>query len=259
MTTFTFGGTALTSFGKVTIVNDYLDLPERRGDNQLIPYKHGTVFTQKYYDQRTITLGIAINAASGSALESTFDNMRKLFSPRAEQVLAMTMEDSTVRNAYASVNKSIQVDRRSDKVALAVIEFDLSSPFWRLSTAIADNTVTVNASPKAWTVTNPGTVQETDPIITLVGPLTNPVITNTTNSVSLTYTGAISAGGTILIGSTNGEYYATLGGTTSVIGNVTHSGNAALMVFEPGANTLSITSSVTTTGTVKASFYAPFL
>lgn len=261
MTTISFGGTALSSFGKVTILNDYLDLPERRGDNQMIPFKHGQVFTQKYYDQRTISVGIAINAASGSALENTFTNMRTLFSPMAEQSLSMTLEDTSVRTVNASVNRSIQVDRKSDKVALALVEFDLSFPFFRLSTEIADNTTTIDSSPKAMTVTNTGTVEERDPTITIDGPFSSMTITNSTNGATLTYTGAIGAGETVTIGVLNGEFYATLStGSANVIGNVDHAGSSSIFPLNVGDNTLSIVSAGgDNTGTVKISFYPPFL
>lgn len=261
MTTWSFAGTTLTTYGKITVLDDYLDLPERRGNNQAVPYKHGTVFTEKFYDERTITMGIAMEAASGSALETNFDNLRARLSGRTQGSLIMTREDSTVRYAMASVNKSIQVTRKSATVALAVVEFELSYPFFRLSTAIADNTTTINSSPKAMTVTNPGTVEERDPTIVITGPFSSMTITNSTNGVALTYTGAIGAGATVTIGTLNGEYFATLStGSANVIGNVTHSGSAALMVFDVGANTLAITSAGgDNTGTVRVNFNAPFI
>jgi phage-related protein len=259
MTTWTYGGTALTSFGRVTLVNDYLDMADRRGDNILLPYRHGTLFVQKYYDQRKITLGIVVVTASAAALETALDTMRKLFSVRTQQTLAMTMEDSTVRNALASVDGAIDAERLSDKLARVTVEFIMTSPFWRLSTAIADNTTTIDANPKAMIVTNPGTIEERDATITLTGPLSNTTITNSTNGCTLTYTGTIASPRVVTISTINGQYVATNDLGTNVIGNVTHSGLPALMVFDTGANTLSIADATHTTGTVRVSFYAPYL
>ena len=260
MTTWTFGGTALTSFGKVTLIDDYLELPTRRGENIILPFRHGTVFAQKYYGERVLTFGIAINAASATALETTFDNMRKLFSLRTEQTLAATMEDSTVRNASASVNSPLEVKRFTNTFARVTVEFSLAKPYFRLSTAIADNTTTINASPKAMTVTNPGTVEERDATIILTGPLLNTVITNSTTGGTLTYTGTIASPRVVTIStSATGEYVATTDLGANVIGNITHTGASALMVFNPGDNTLSITDGTATTGTVKVTFSAPFL
>lgn len=260
MTTFSFGGTQLESLGKVTQINDYLDLPQTRGSNQVVPYRHGAIFVRKYYEERTLSFGIAIIETSAAALETKFATMRALFSPRTEQTLSITQEDANVITAQASVDKPMQVNRLSDRHARVVLEFTLADPFFRLSTVIADNTTTINANPKAMTVTNPGTVEERDPILTLTGPLSNTVITNATNGCVLTYAGTIAGGESVSI-ETNalGEYTALKNGVTNVISALSHSGSAALMVLEPGANTLSIADDTHTTGTVKISFYAPFL
>ena len=259
MTSWTFGGTALTSFGKVTLLNDYLDTVEKRGDNITIAFRHGAEFVEKYYGERNMTFGIAITAATATALETVFDNMRKLFSVRTQQVLAMTMEDSTVRNINASVGRIMEVSRLTGTLAKVVISFSMPRPFWRLSTAIADNTTTIDANPKAMVVTNPGTIEERDATIILTGPLSNTVITNSTNGCTLTYTGTIASPRVVTISTVNGQYVATNDLGTNVIGNVTHSGAPALMVFDTGANTLSIADATHTTGTVKVSFYAPYL
>ena len=266
-TAFSFGGTgstgstALTTFGKVTLIDDYLSTPERRGNNQDIPFRHGRVFVQKFYDERVMTFGIAMVGASAAALETSLNTLRALLAPLYQQTLSMVMEDATTRAVSASVDRAMDVDRVAPHIAKVMIEFRLASPFWRLSSAIADNTTIIDASPHAMTVTNPGTVQERDPTITIDGPFSSITILNSTNGVSLTYTGAIGAAENVVIGTLNGEFYATLSaGSANVIGNVTHSGSTALMVFEVGANTLAITSAGgDNTGTVKASFSAPFL
>jgi hypothetical protein len=258
---WSYGSTTLATYGKVTMINDYLDIPQRRGDNQVIPYRHGTIFVPKYYDERKMTFGMAITAATATALETVFDAMRAKFAPLTEQTLSCTREDSTVRTAQATVDEPIEVDRKTNTLAFVTVTFRLANPIFRLSTVIADNTTTIDSSPHAMTVTNPGTVQERDPVITIDGPFSSITITNSTNGVALTYTGAIGASENVVIQTVSGEYTAVLSaGSANVIGNVTHSGASALMVFEVGANTLAITSAGgDNTGTVKASFYAPFL
>jgi predicted phage tail component-like protein len=259
MTTWTFGGTALTSFGKVTLINDYLDSAERRGDNQVIAFRDGENFVQKYYNGRKLTFGIAITAASATALETTFDTMRALFAIRTQQSLAQTREDSTVRTSLATVDGTISPERITNTLARVTVSFVLTSPYFRLSTLIADNTTTIDATPKAMVVTNTGTVEERDATIILTGPLQNTVITNSTNGCTLTYTGTIASPRVVTISTVNGQYVATNDLGTNVIGNITHSGSPALMVFNAGANTLSIADATHTTGTVKVSFYPPFL
>ena len=256
---WTFGGTALTSFGKVTLMDDYIGTATRRGGNQIIPFRNGDIFASKYFEGRKFTFGMAITAASATALETTFDNMRKLFGVRTEQVLAMTMEDSSVRNISATVNDPIQVSRKTATLALVVVKFDCAAAVWRLSTAIADNTTVINTNPKAMTVTNPGTVAERNATITLTGTLTNTVITNSTTGETLTYTGTITSPRVVTISvNAYGEYIATDDLGANVIGNITHTGSTALMTFNPGANTLSV-ADASGAGTVKVAFNAPFL
>ena len=260
MTAWTFGGITLTTFGKVTLLDSYLDSPPSRGDDVTIPYRHGAVFARKYYNKKILLLGVTVIGTSASNLESLMDTMRKLFAVRTQQTLSMTLEDATTRTALAVVNESLNFTRLSDKLARVAISFDVHTPYWRLSTDIADNTVTIDASPKAMTVTNPGTIEERDATIILTGPLEDTVITNSTNGCVLTYTGVIASPRVVTI-STNssGEYVATDDLGANVIGNITHSGSAALMVFNTGNNTMSITDDTATTGTVKVTFKAPFL
>lgn len=261
MTSFKFGSTELTSIGVVTLINDYLDTPERRGDNQLIPFKHGKVFASKYYDERTLTFGIAIAAASAAALETAIETAKAALGVRNEATLEMTLEDTSKRTLQCSANRPLQINRMSANVAKLIIEFVASNPIWRSDTAIADNTTIINASPKAMTVTNTGTIEERDPTITIDGPFSSMTITNSTNGATLTYTGAIGAAETVTIGTLNGEFYATLStGSANVIGNVDHTGSSALLPLDVGNNTLSIVSAGgDNTGTVKISFYPPFL
>lgn len=261
MTSYTFGGTALTTFGKVTLINDNLDVVERRGANITIPQRHGDYFVTKYYGSKSLLFGIAMTTASEGATETLIDTLKKLIAVRAEQTLAMTMEDSTVRNISATVNKPMNIERITSKLTRLTIEFECVVPFWRLSTVIADNTIAINATPKAMTVTNPGSIEERDPTIVIHGAFTSLTITNSTNGASLTYTGAIATGETVTIGTLNGEYYATLStGSANVIGNVTHSGSAALLPLNIGDNTLSIVNAGRdANSTVKISFYAPYL
>jgi phage-related protein len=262
LTTYKFGGTALTAFGKVTLINDNLDNAERRGGNIEIPFRHGATFSQKFYGERSITFGIAMTAASATAMETLFDTLHALIAPRTEQVLEMTLEDASVRNISATVNKPLNVNRITNTLARVTIQFDCSFQFWRLSTAITDNTVTPNSNNFHFHVTNPGTVQELNPTIILTGLYTTSVtITNTTNSAVLVYTGTIAATNTVTIGMTAlGEFYATHSVSGNVIGNVTHSGSSALMPIEVGLNEMQIASAGQGGNTrVQVTFNAPYL
>ena len=112
----------------------------------------------------------------------------------------------------------------------------------------------------AITITNAGTADERNPTIVLTGPLLNTVITNVTNGCVLTYTGTIASPRVVTISkSSTGEYTATNDLGANVIGNVTHSGDAALFVVDAGDNDLSVADGTHTTGSVKVEFYPPYL
>jgi len=260
MTTFAYGLTQLESLGNITLVDDYLDLPARRGNNKTIPYRHGTVFNQKFYDQRTIPVGIAILGTSLSDLETKLNTIRGLFSEQTPQTLTIVFEDSSTKTALVTVDRPLQI-RRTQSLARIVVEFTLCDPFFRSSTLyeVTSDAIDGTPTPQTLTVVNSGTVEERNPTMLLSGPLKNPVITNTDNAVSLTYTGTIAGGTSVTIGELNGEKYATHSGTGSVIGNVTHSGSAAFMTLDVGNNAITITDADYAGGTVKFSYYPPFL
>jgi hypothetical protein len=261
MTTWSFAGTTLTDLGRVTILNDYLDTAERRGENILLPFRHGRTFVQKYYEERVISIGLAINVASATALESRLDTIKRLFSSRAQGTLSQTLEDATIRTSLATIDSPFQIERKKDSLALAVLDFRLTEPFFRSSVQYA-GTATINAGTVTLNIVNSGSVEERDPVITYIGPLNNPVITNPLNSHTLSYAGSIAA--TVVVQKASTGEYTALAGTTNVIGNLTHSGGAALMVLNAagttnGTNALSITNTGGTTGQIIISFYTPYL
>jgi hypothetical protein len=257
---WTLGETELSNYGKVTAINDYLDAPERRGSNILVPFRHGTIHQKKFYDERHFVFGITIISDTAENLEAALDTLKGAIAPRDTQVLSMTMEDASVREIDVTVDAPLQVERFGNNVAKVVLDFTACSPFWRSDTEIEENITTIDESPKEIIVDNTGTVEERDPRITLTGPLKDTVITNSNNGLTLTYTGTIDEGEVVVIQTADsGEYTAVMEGVGTVVGNLTHSGDSALMVFEVGENTLSVTDETATTGTIQITFYPPFI
>jgi len=260
MTTWKFGNYDLSSFGVVTLMDDHLDIPDTRGSDQVIPYQHGAIFVQKYFESRTLLFGITITGETIAIMEGLIEALKRLVAPRSQQTLTKVLLDSTTQTVLAVAESALNPTRPAPHVTKLTLELTLARPFFRGSSLIPDNTTTINASPKAMTVNNPGSMEELDPIITLTGPLTNVTITNSTNGASLTYTGVIDAAEVVTIQTaTTGEYTATHSVDGNVIGNVSHAGSPALLPLNIMDNVLSITSSVTTTGTVKVSFYPPYV
>lgn len=259
MSKWSYKGTLLDSLGIVTLVADSLKMPERRGSNMLVPFRSGRVFVAKEFEQRSMTLGLEVHGDTRAELEAAVDAVKTLFGSRSLGTLQQTLEDLTIRSAEAELIGDLGVTPVSPHSVKMVLNFVLPDPFFKGSTVVTGS-VTVDASPKALAISNPGTVQARDITIVLTGPLENTEITNTENGVSVKYNGAIASPRVVTISrSATGEYVATTDLGANVIGNVTHSGAAALFALEHGNNDLSITDDEATTGEVEISFYPPYL
>jgi phage-related protein len=257
-TTWLYDSVDLSTFGAITLLDDYLDMASRRGGNQQIPRKHGTIFVPKFYDETEIAMGIAMKYGNAELLEAAIDTLKTMCSSRVERVLSNTRADGSIRTAMAAVEGKLQTKRESHNFARVVITFKLAHPFFR-GNVLVDEEVTVDASPVDLIVDNAGTVEECNPTLTLTGPLLNTTITNPANGCVLTYTGTIASPRVVTIGEVNGEFVAITDLGANVIGNISHVGSESLMVLEPGSNTLSITDGTHTTGKVRVQFYPPFL
>ena len=115
-----FGTTALDSFGPVTELENYLDTPERRGDNILVPYKPGRVHTPKYFDQRVMSFGIVMQGATIGILEDNFDTFKKELGVTGQQTLTAYFNNGSVRNVQAEFTNTMSVSRPFPTVARVV-------------------------------------------------------------------------------------------------------------------------------------------
>jgi phage-related protein len=258
MSSWSYRGTELDTLGIVTLVSDSLMMPERRGDNALIPFRDGRVFVEKLFEQRSMALGLEVSEDSLSALEIKMDTVKALLGGRSLGALVQTLEDLSVRTGQAEYTGDLNLSRVSPLSVRMVLEFRMPDPFFRGETLVSE-IQTIDASPKTYTLTNTGTAVERNAKIVLTGPLQNTVITNVTNGCELTYTGTIASPRVVTIETVNGQFVATNDLGANVIGNVTHSGDAALFVLDAGANNLSVVDATHTTGIVKVEFYPPFL
>jgi len=259
MTTWTYDGTDLSTFGVITELDDYLDIAPRRGGDITIPNRHGELYVEKVYDSRSISFGMAIKASNAEALEQVFDDLKTLFYSETQKVLANTRADTTVRTVLATVEDTLQVRRESYNFARCVVNFKLANPFFRGEVATDDNTTVIDSDPTVYVVENIGNTKETDPVIILTGPLENTVITNSTTGAVLVYNGVIPSPRIVTIQTVNMEYVAVDDLGANMIDNIEHVGSDFLMTFAPGDNNLSVADDEATTGTVQFVFYPPYL
>ena len=254
---WTFNGVHLSSFGAVTRLDSYLDMPPKRGDNILIPMAHGKTWVPKFYDTRIVSFGIEVIGTSIIDLEQKMDALKLLLGVRTQEILS-NMFCEGPRIAWAEVLNQLGGTRDPDPlVASVVLDFLLADPFFRASVLTSD-TKTIDASPKIYALHNPGTAEERKAIITLTGPLNIPTITNTTNGVVLQYNGVLAAI-TDIVTIDCGLFTAVDETAAVVLDKIIHTGDSTFMAFVPGDNILSVADGTATTGTVKIEFYPPYL
>jgi len=245
MTVFSYNGIDLSTLGAITEISGYLDMPERRGDNATIPARDGAIYADKYYAERQISFGIALNASNLAGLEAALDAARAVFGVRGQHPLMIVMSSGETRTAQASVERPLQVARFGPSMARLVVEFALAYPFF-VGAVTNSAAISVSSSPVSAIVANSGTAEHREPRIVLTGSLQNVSIQNLTTGVTLGYNAVIASGETITIGASGGQFTATLTpGDINVIGNITHSGSTSLMTLAVGANNITVASAAT--------------
>ena len=257
MSTWTFGGVRLSSFGAVTELDSYLDLPTIRNENVLVPLVDGRIHAKKFYDQKTVTFGIEIAANNIHELEDTFDTLKKLLGSRDQQYLQY-ISSTGIRRAYAEVVGQIGPTRDTNPLnAKIVINFLLAEPFFRSITPYSNEVTFAGASPLAQTIDNVGTAEERAAIITFTGPLSSPKLLHVASGIYVQYGAAIAGGATVIIDCRN--YTAVHSVSGNVINFVVHHGDPCFMVFLPGTNVMSVTDITHSTGKCKVEFFPPYL
>jgi hypothetical protein len=262
MNAWTFGGVRLESFGHVTELNSYLDMPPKRGGNVFVPMRDGQTFVSKYFDQKVISFGMEIVSDGVCDLEEKLDSLKILLGSRMQQYLSNPAFTTGERRALAEVTTPLGVTRSPDpRVARIVIDFLLAEPFMRSVAQYAPAATVIDAHNVSATIVNAGTAPERHAIITLTGPLEwgagGITIYNTRNGVQLLYLADIAGGSYVTIDC--GEFTAYDNAANNVIGNVSHVGDYHFMVFEPGDNILTLDEDNPSTGTVAVTFYPPYL
>jgi len=138
-----------------------------------------------------------------------------------------------------------------------VVEFLLADPLFYGT----QSTTSGIAIGSPTTITNPGheVAAHYGVEVDLIGPLTNPRLTNSTPNpdVWVQYTGTISSGVTVRLNVT--DFSATrLSDSANVIAGISHSGARHWMGLLPGANSLTLTASAGS-GTATVRYYPPYL
>ncbi len=217
-----------------------LSTPPRRGDNLVLPGRDGRVWLSKPLEQRVQSLVLWVKdcdpnsggAGSEAQLLANLDALRGLFSRAGQHALRHTMGGET-RAALAEVASTVEFEPQGLDVYYFAVDFLLADPLWYAEELTSAGPVVISQDDQAIQIMNPGSHRSTTAVITITGPLGDPVLT--IGSAWLRYEGAIGAGSALMIDCR--AFTALLDGV-DVSANITHGGEPCWLAIPAGASTL---------------------
>lgn len=248
---WTFNGLELTENTRwgVEQVIEGIGLPNLRGNNTQVPFRHGKRWQKKKFDSRAIIFSMWMRANDKQELDENIDTFLKTVGVPGTHLLKRTLRDGSTREAQAEINAEIDFVRKTPSYTKFALELDLIDPFFYGNKST--ETIEIDVTTKTLEHINQGTTQTDKLIITLIGPLESPKIENLPNGIWLQYQSVINEGDTITI---NTEDFTCYKGTDNMISAIKHGGDISWMVLESGINNLKITSS-SAGGSLKFEYY----
>lgn len=257
-----YDGIDLTRHGyNVRLLGAPFNTPSRRSDNLVIPQKSGMVYVRKALDQRIVSLAMWVKniPASGGAeseadMLANLDVLRGLFARPGQHELKHQFGNVT-RTVQAEVVNSVEFQPQGKlNVYYLTAEFLLADPLWRAQNPTTVGPTNLTTNPQSIGVTNGGSYQVEDAVITLTGEIVDPKLT--VGSIWVKYTGVVPAGQSLVIDCS--DWTASLN-SVDVSGDISHEGDLIWLIFQPGVNTLAVTCTSVTGATIKVQFTAPYV
>jgi hypothetical protein len=236
-----YAGIDLTRIGyNVRLLGAPLSVPERRGDNLVIPQKVGRYWVPKALDQRIVSLAMYVRnvpASGGTASEANMlanlDVLRGLFAQPGQHLLKHQF-GSVVREQFAEVVNLVEFQPAGKlNVYNLVVEFLLASPMWLAQTTTTVGPTNLTTNPQNVAVTNPGSYRAEGSVLTLKGEIVDPVLT--CSGVWVKYTGTVASGNSLVI---NCASWTALNDGLDVSGDISHEGDLIWLVIPPGVQTV---------------------
>ena len=252
---WSFNGCALSSKGKwdVEAVIEGIGIPKFRGSDLQVPFQHGKRWIKKRFDRRKVVLSMWIKGTDRVDLDDNIDDFLKAIGNPGLHTLNRTLRSGEIRQTQAELCSEINFVRKNPGYAKFALELELADPFFYGLVETTD-TKMVTSTPFIWTHTNEGSAPSTAMVITLEGPLSNPIIRNQNNGVWLQYLGAIASGESVVIDT---KFYTCLQGDENRISIVKHGGDAYWMILNAGNNSMELESD-TAGGRVTLEYYPAY-
>ena len=253
--TWNFNGFALSARGKwdVESVIEGIGIPKFRGNDLRVPFQHGNRWIKKRFDSRKIVFSMWIKGSDRADLDDNIDAFLMAIGKPGQHALRRTLRSGETRLAQAELCSEIHFVRKNPGYAKFALELELPDPFFYGTAKTTDKQV-VDSSPVSWTHANAGSAPVTAMVITLTGPLSNPVLRNLNNGVWIQYLGTILSGATVVMDT---KYFTCVQGEDNMISIVKHGGDACWMILDAGGNSM-LLESETTGGSVALDYYPAF-
>lgn len=244
--TFTFGAGTTTSLTEIS----GLDMPEINLTANARGYAHGEAISASFFKGRIIALQGRINGQP-STLPTLKYALQRAFRPR-EDFVRFTFRLPGFANQYVMC-KPQNLRGPFGSVDTAVGLWDFQATLYCGDPRIYSETLNTSAtlSPGTGAVTNTTTVNNTGNFdapttITFVGPLVDPVITNTTTGEAFGLTGTLTLGQTFVVSSLEETVYE---GATSRYSRISPT-NRSFIELAPGNNALLVSGGTGSNGTI---------
>ncbi len=250
-----FNGFALSSRGKwdVESVIEGIGIPKFRGNDLQVPFQHGKRWIKKRFDSRKIVFSMWIKGTDRADLDTNIDAFLTAIGSPGLHTLSRTLRNGETRLAQAELCSEIHFVRKNPGYAKFALELELADPFF-YGTGKSTDIRTVTATPLSWTHVNASSAPVTQIVITLAGPLSNPVLRNQNNGVWIQYLGTILSGESVVLDT---KYFTCQQGEDNMISIVKHGGDAYWMILDAGNNSMALETD-TTGGSVTLEYYPVF-
>ena len=235
---WSFNGFSLSSRGKWDVESaiEGIGIPKFRGNDLRVPFQHGNRWIKKRFDSRKVVLSMWIKGTDRADLDNNIDAFLTAIGKPGLHTLSRTLRSGETRLAQAELCSEIQFVRKNPGYAKFALELELPDPFFYGTEKTAD-VRTGSISPIIWTHVNAGSAPATYMVITLEGPLSNPILRNKNNGVWIQYVGTIASGQVVVLDT---KYYTCLQGDQNMISIVKHGGDAYWMILDAGENSMEL-------------------
>ena len=239
---WTFNGVSLSLRAKwdVEAVIEGIGIPKYRGNDLRVPFQHGNRWIKKRFDSRKVVLSMWIKGTDRADLDTNIDVFLTAIGQLGLHTLSRTLRSGETRLAQAELCAEIHFVRKNPGYAKFALELELPDPFFYAMDKTID-VRTVSSSPHIWTHANEGSAPATHMIITLEGPLSNPILRNQNNGVWMQYVGTIASEESVALDT---KHFTCLQGNENRISIVKHGGDANWMILDAGNNSLELETDV---------------